>query len=53
MFGLRWFGSGCSRSPDRPIDGRLLGTRHLDTLLGVTDPGMCLLAQKALESESC
>ncbi len=27
--------------------------RHLDTLVGVTDPGMCLLAQEGLESESC
>jgi len=25
----------------------------IDTLLGVTDPGMCLLAQEGLESESC
>ncbi len=26
------------------LDRLLLLTRHLDTLLGVTDPGMCLLA---------
>jgi hypothetical protein len=28
----------------RRFSGLLLLVRHLDTLLGVTDPGMCLLA---------